>query len=483
MTPAFAIPVLASLAVLAGCTFDALRPPDVPAADRYTATPLAEQGDVPGVPGGQAQRLVPARDIPAEWWSLFRSPTLDGMVRRALEASPTLARAQARLRQAQEDLSARSGATELPRVDGRVSANRVDVDPQSLGATNLPVPLPLNLYLASVSVSYTFDFFGATRHELEGLRAEVDNQKFELEAARLMLAGNVVTTAIREASLREQIAATEAIVSLQARQVGIAERMEQLGGLARAELVVQQRELAHARVALPELRRELERLRHRLAVYVGQAPGASGLPEFRLAELELPAELPLTLPSELARQRPDIRAAEALLAQAGARVGVATAHLYPQITLSANVGTLATDAGNLFSNWFYLLGASLTQPIFRGGELQARRRSAVAAYEQAGAAYREAVLQGFQNVADALRALEADAARLKDRVDAAAQARRYLDIAAERHKAGGLSEAALLDAMRQHQRAVLEQTQAVADRYADSAALLQALGGGWWRDP
>ena len=470
---------------LAACAADPLRPPEVPVTQQYTPTPVAMPGATSGVPGGQAQQLVPGGDMPAQWWTLFRSPALDGMVRRALDGSPTLARAQAKLRQAEEDLSARSGATELPRVDGKLSANRIDVNPQSLGVQNLPVPMPLNLYLASVSVSYTFDFFGATRHELEGLRAEVDHQRFELQAARLMLAGNVVTTAIREASLREQIATTEEILALQARQLAIAERLEQLGGVARADLVAQQRELAQARAALPELRRELERLRHRLAVYVGQAPGEPGLPEFRLAELQLPSELPLSLPSELARQRPDIRAAEALLAQAGARVGVATANLYPQITLSANAGSLAATAGNLFSggSGFYVLGASLTQPIFHGGELQARRRSAIAAYEQAAAAYREAVLQGFQNVADVLRALEADARRLSERADAAALARRYRDIAAERYKAGGISEVAALDATRQYQRTLLEQTQAVADRYADSAALLQALGGGWWREP
>jgi NodT family efflux transporter outer membrane factor (OMF) lipoprotein len=480
-------PVLSCIATvaLAACAADALRPPAIPVADRYTPTPVVVPGAGADVPGGEAQQLITGKDIAAQWWTLFQSPTLDAMVRRALEGSPTLARAQAKLRQAQEDLTARRGATELPRVDGKLSANRVDVNPESLGAPNLPVPLPLNLYLASVSVSYTLDFFGATRHELEGLRAEVDHQKFELEAARLMLAGNVVTTAIREAALRERIAATEEILSLQARQLAIAERVEQAGGMARADLVTQQRELAQARAALPELRRDLERLRHRLAVYVGQAPGTPGLPEFRLAELQLPSELPLSLPSELARQRPDIRAAEALLAQAGARVGVATANLYPQITLSANAGSLATHPGDLFGGGtgFYVLGASLVAPIFRGGELQARRRSAVAAYEQAGAAYQEAVLQGFRNVADVLRALEADALRLRERADAAAQARRYLDIAAERNKAGGLSAAAVLDARRQYYHALLDQTQAAADRYADSAALLQGLGGGWWREP
>jgi len=215
-------------------------------------------------------------------------------------------------------------------------------------------------------------------------------------------------------------------------------------------------------------------MRHRLAVYAGLPPAAPDLPVFRLAELQLPAELPLSLPSKLARQRPDIRAAEAVLVRAGAQVGVATANLYPQVTLSAQLGSLSTNAGDLFGNatGFYLLGASLVQPLFRGDELQARRRSAVAAYEQAGAAYQEAVLQGFQNVADALRALEADGARLRERTEAVDRARRYRDIIAERLKAGGVSEVAMLKATRPYHRALLEHAQAEADRYADSAALL-----------
>jgi NodT family efflux transporter outer membrane factor (OMF) lipoprotein len=461
-----------SVAAIAACSSDPLRPPEVPVVEQYTSSAVVED------------RLAPGKDIPAQWWTLFRSPTLDALVRRALDNSPTLARAQAKLRQAEEDLSARSGATRWPRVDAKLSANRVDVEPQSLGVSALPVPMPLDLYLASVSVSYTFDFAGGTRRELEGLRAEVDHQGYELEAARLMLAGNVVTTAIREASLREQIAQSEEIVSLQARQLAIAERMETLGGVARLDVVAQQRELAQSRAALPDLRRDLQRMRHRLAVYAGLPPGAPDLPEFRLAELQLPAELPLSLPSKLARQRPDIRAAEAVLARAGAQVGVATANLYPQVTLSAQLGSLSNNTNGLFGGGtgFYFLGASLVQPLFRGGELQARKRSAVAAYDQAGAAYQEAVLQGFQNVADALRALEADAARLRERTDAVDRARGYRDITANRLKAGGVSEAAMLEATRHYHRSLLEQNQAAADRYADSAALLQALGGGWWQE-
>ena len=463
---------LTALVTLVSCTHDAVRPPEIPTAEQYTPTPVAED------------RLAPGKDIPEQWWTLFKSPALDGLVRQALAASPTLARAGAKLRQAQEDLSARTGGTRFPKVDAKLSANRVDVNPQSLGVQNLPVQTPFSLYLASVGVSYTFDLFGANRRELEALQASVDYQRYELEAARLMLAGNVVTAAIREASLREQIAATEEIVVLQERQLAITERLVNLGTAAQADAVAQRLDLAQIRAVLPDLQRQLEQVRHRLAVYVGQPPGSAKLPEFQLAGLQLPSELPLSLPSELARQRPDIRAAEALLHQASARVGVATANLYPQITLSANVGSLASNGGDLFSSGsgFYVLGASLTQPLFHGDELQAKRRAAVAAYEQAGAAYQDVVLQSFQNVADVLRALEADAKKVKERTDAATQARTYHDITSARFKAGGVSYFFLLDAQRKLHGALIDRTQALADRYADSAALFQALGGGWWRD-
>jgi NodT family efflux transporter outer membrane factor (OMF) lipoprotein len=458
-------------AAIAACSSEPMHAPEIATPAQYTSTPVAEEG------------LVSGGDIPAQWWTLFHSSTLDSLVHRALDNSPTFAQARARLLQAQEDLNARSGA-QYPKVDAKLSANRVDLNPQALGVPNLPVPLPLDLYLASISVSYAFDFAGGTRRELEGLQAGVDYQRYELEAARLMLAGNVITTAIREASLREQIAQSEEIVSLQAQQLAISEKMEALGGMANVNVVAQQRDLAQARAVLPDQRRDLEALRHRLAVYAGLPPGASDLPEVRMADLQLPAKLPLSLPSQLARQRPDIRAAEALLARASAQVGVAAANLYPQVTLSAQVGSLSGSAKDLFGggSGFYLLGASLVQPLFRGGELQARRRSAVAAYEQASAGYHETVLQALQNVADVLRALEADAARLQARAEAAERARRYVVITAERLKVGGVSEAALLEATRQHRRAMLELTQATADRYADSAALLQALGGGWWQE-
>jgi NodT family efflux transporter outer membrane factor (OMF) lipoprotein len=472
-------------AVLAACAGDPPQPPVVPSAAQYTASPVVLPATpVAEGPGGPAQRFVAGNEMPALWWTLFKSPALDALVREALQGSPTLERTRARLRQAQEDFNARSGATRYPGVDAKLSANRIGIDPEAIGA-KLPLDTPFNLYLATVSVSYTIDLFGATRNELAALQGEIDHQRYDLEAARLMLAGNVVTTAIREAQLREQIALSESIVSLQGRQLAIVQRLQQLGTAAVSDVAAQRLELAQARATLPDLQRQLEQVRHRLAVFTGQPPGTAQVPEFHLADLQLPSELPLSVPSELARQRPDIRAAEAVLQQASARVGVATANLYPRLTLSANVGSIgSSNGGDLFTSGsgFYLFGASLAQPLFRGGELQARRRSAIAAYEQAGAAYKEVVLQGLQNVADVLRALEADARKLNERADAAAQAQRLHDIVAARYQAGGVSHLALLDSLRKLQAALLERTQAAADRFADTAALLQALGGGWWQD-
>jgi len=481
MRRALALPVAA---MLAACGTEPLHAPELPVVEQYTPAPVAARTAGANVAGGQEQVFASGADIPAQWWTLFRSPALDRLVREALEASPTLARAQAKLRQAEEDLNARADTATLPKVDAKLSANRVDIPAGAFGRPGLPIATPLNLYLATVSVSYTLDLFGATRNELASLRSAVDYERYEVEAARLMLAGNVVTTAIREASLRSQIDDTAQIIALEERQLAIAERMELAGGAARADVVSQRADLARTRALLPELERSLQQARHRLAVYTGRPPSAPGLPEFTLSDLQLPAEIPVSLPSALARQRPDIRAAEALLQEAGARVGVATANLYPQLTLSANAGSLATNASNLFNSGsgFYLLGASLAQPLFHGGELEAKRRSAVAAYDQAAAAYRETVLAGLQNVADALRALEADASKLKERADAAARASDFERIASARYDAGGVSRVALLDAQRKVRSARLEQAQAVADRYADSAALLQALGGGWWNE-
>lgn len=487
LTSLFAAALLCGCAV--GPDFRAPAPVDdagyVP-GPQPVATVAADGADESGHGQGQAQAqtLAAGADVPAQWWTLFRSPALDHTIRGALAASPTLAQARARLLEAQENLAARTGATRWPAVDARLDTTRQQVDFQSLGITALPSPGPFTLYGASVQVSYALDLFGGQRRELEALQAVVDYHRYELEAARLALAANVATAAIREAGLRAQLADTAAMVAAQQRQLGITEARLRAGGVARVEVQRSRAELAQTQALVPALQRQLDATRHQLAVYTGQTPASAALPEFHLDALHLPDTLPVSLPATLARRRPDIRAAEALLQQASANIGVATANLYPQVTLSASGGTQATAARDLFSSLnVWSLAAGLVQPVFRGGELQARKRAAEAAYEQSLAAYRQAVLQGLQNVADALRALEADAAALRERADSARQARATLAVVSEQYRLGGVSQLALLDAERQSRQAALALAQARADRLADSAALLQALGGGWWQEP
>ncbi|PWK38558.1 efflux transporter outer membrane subunit [Cupriavidus plantarum] len=472
--------ICCTVLTVSGCAVGPdFRAPESTSDARYTTGPQP-QGTVPAE--GQAQTFAEG-DVPAQWWTLFRSPALDDTVRRALENSPTLAQASARLRQAQETLTARTGATQFPSVDAKFNATRQQFDIKSVGIDAFPNPGPFTLYGASVQVSYVLDLFGGQRRELEGLRAAVDYQRYELEAARLSLAANVTTTAIREASLRAQLADTVALAEAQQRQAGIMEERLKAGGVARVDVQRQRAELAQTQALIPGLLQQIDAARHQLAVYTGQTPGNASLPEFRLDELYLPDTVPVSLPSTLARRRPDIRAAEALLHEASANIGVATANLYPQITLSASAGTQETRMRDLFDSLnIWSLAAGVVQPVFRGGELLAKKRASEAAYDQSLAAYRQAVLQGLQNVADSLRALEADAGTLQARADNARQTRDTLAIVSEQYRLGGVSQFTVLDAERQSRQAALDLTQARASRLADTAALMQALGGGWWQE-
>ncbi len=467
----------------AGCTVGPdFRAPDAPTVTRYTTAPEAP---VVALPGATAPVLVPGGKVAPEWWTGFGSAALDTLVARALAASPTLAQATARLAQADEERRARTGATEYPAVNATAGVNRERVDPATFGFPQAPVPGPFTLYSVGLQVSYTFDVFGGTRRELEALAAEVDYQRYQLEAARLTLAANVAATAIRRAGLAAQIDATRRILDAQRRQQDIVAQRYELGGVALLDLENQRALLAQTESALPPLVAAHAQATHLLAVYTGAAAGDAALPALALSDLRLPAELPLSLPSQLARQRPDIRASEALLHKASANVGVATANLYPRITLSASASPTQLSLSDLASSGLNIwsIGANLLQPVFRGGELTARKRAAVAAFDQADAAYRDAVLQGLRNVADVLRALESDTQALASRSAQAAHAENAYRIALGRYDDGGMSQLDVLDAERQRLTASLARVQAEADRYADTVALLQALGGGWWNVP
>jgi NodT family efflux transporter outer membrane factor (OMF) lipoprotein len=468
----------------AGCAVGPdFRRPSAPDVKTYTEKSIPMETASASGAGGEAQRFVEGMDIPGQWWMLFHSEALDLLIRRALADSPTLAAAEAALRQARENLRARAGTVYYPAVDADVSGVRQKFTgassglPDNLGST-------FNLFNASVNVSYALDIFGGGRRELEALRAEVDYQRFLLEGAHLVLTANIVTAAVQEASLRAQIEATEQVTASLEEQLEMVERKFLIGGAARTDVLAQQAELAQTRATLPPLQRDLAQTRDLLAVLSGRFPGEAALPEFKLDELQLPQELPVSLPSSLVRQRPDIRASEELLHAASANVGVATADLYPQITLTAGLGSNSTRIEDLFSpgTSIWNIGAGLLQPIFHGGELTARRRAAIAAYEQALAQYQETVLQAFQEVADVLQALEADARTLRAQAEAEATARDSLNLTEKQYQIGAASYLTLLNAQRQHHLALIVLVRAQAARFADTAALFQALGKGWWNE-
>lgn len=459
--------------LLGGCAVGPdFTPPEPPAADRYTAAPLAQGATLPS--------FDTAAPVRADWWAIFGSAELDALVQAALDTSPTLAQARARLTQAQELLAARRGATELPQADVAFGAARQRIDPATVGFPQAPNPGPFNVFSLGANVSYDFDLFGATRRDLESLGAEVDVQRFELDAARLMLAGNVVLTAIRSAELDAQEAALAAALEAQRRQLAIAEARHAAGAVAQLDLAQQRAALAQAEAALPPLRRQRAQAQHLLAVLMGRAPADALPPLPQLADLKLPASVPLRLPAALARERPDIRASEALLHKANALVGVAVADQYPKLVVSGSFSSAQLALPDLFGNginiWNY--GLNLVQPLLRGPELKARRRAAEAAHAQAEAAYRASVLHGLQEVADALRGIEAGAQGFDLRSEQLVRADESLRIVRGRYEAGGVSLLALLDAERQRSQARADWAQAQAGRCTDVATLLQALGGG-----
>jgi NodT family efflux transporter outer membrane factor (OMF) lipoprotein len=470
-----------AICVLAGCTVGPrYRAPAPPTVTTYTPESQPSSTFAATGPAGSAQHLNPAMDIPAQWWTLFQSPELDRLVREALANSPTLAQATARLEQAQEEANARTGATRYPSVSASISAQREQVDLATFGVP-FPSPPPFGLLNGSVAVSYALDLFGANRRLVEGLNAQVEYQNWQLQGARLMLAGNVVSAAIRQAQLRSQIDLTRQMLSLQQQQLAITERRVQAGGLAPYNVSQQRTLVEQTRAAIPALEQQLDVVNHQLAVLIGKSPAEAQIEAISLDTLHLPEDLPVSLPSSLVRQRPDIRAAESLMHQASANVGVATANLYPQITLSASgggIGTSFTQGGPVWS-----IGGALAQPIFNGGALRAEKRKAMAAYEEAGANYQQVVLLAFEQVADTLRAVDHDAQTLQARSEASAQAESTYNTASQRYLAGGISQLSLIDAQRQYLLTAIDRTNAAASRYSDSAVLFQALGGGWWNEP
>jgi NodT family efflux transporter outer membrane factor (OMF) lipoprotein len=424
---------------------------------------------------GAAQHIKYGQELPEQWWTLFHSEALDQLIRSALKQNPTYAMAQASLRQAKENFTAETGLLEYPSVNAQLGVTR---ERAQLGSVT---PSVFNLYNASVNVSYTVDVFGGSRRQLESLMAGVDYQQFQLEAAYQMLVSNVVTTAIKEASLRAQLQATQNVLKAQKTQLEIIEKLLALGAITRPVELAQSTLVAQTKAQLPPLEKLLAQTRHQLAVYVGKLPGEAGLPEFQLDSLTLPQDLPVSLPSELVRKRPDIRASEALLHEASAQLGVATANQYPQINLTGSYSVNSVQMGSSNpTSTLWNLGAGLTQPLFNGGALSAKRRAAAAAYDQAEAQYRGTVLSAFQNVADNLRAIDSDASALAAQANAERLARESLEISRQQYQLGGVNYLSLLDAERVYEQARINLVVAQSARLSDTAALFASSGGGWW---
>lgn len=466
--------VLAGL--LAGCAvgpdFHRPAPPDVPG---YTAAPLPAETASAAIPLGEAQRFAAGADASAPWWRALGSPRLDALIDQAFQANPTLASAKATLRQAQEVYSARAGSTLYPQVDAGLAAQRQRQNPNPGLAGEAR---EFTAYNASIGVHYRLDLAGSNHRALEALAARTEFRRYELDGAYLTLATNIATTAITRARLAGQIASTQAMIQAQNEQVELTRKRVGLGHAAPDDVLPLQTQLEQTRAGLPMLRKQLEQSEHLLAVLSGQAPGAAKMPAFTLDEFQLPAALPVVLPSELVRRHPDIQAAEALLHAANAEYGVAVAKLYPQLDLSANLGSQALSAGALFGGgsavWSVL--GQLTQPLFNPG-LPAEKRASLAALDAAAANYQGVVLDALRNVADALKALDHDAQTLAALAAADAAARDSLASIERQYALGAASYVQLLIAQQQAQQNRIGLISAQAQRLVDSAALFQALGG------
>ena len=464
---------------LAACTVgpDFVRP-DVPVNAGYTQDQLSSTAQADIASGGAAQRLINGMDIPGQWWTLFRSAALNALVEEALRANPNVSAAQAALRQANELVYA-DQASLFPSVGANLSKSREKVSGATTGASSSPI---LTLSSASLSVSYAPDVFGGTRRQIESSTAQAEYQRFQLEATYLTLTANVVNSAISLASIRDQVAATEEIIRLQSGQLDLLHAQRRLGAIADTDVLAQQTALAQTRATLAPLQKQLAQTGNQLMVYLGRFPNQDRDERFNLASLHLPEQLPVSLPSAIVGQRPDVRAAQAQLHQASADIGVAVANQLPQFSITGALGSTAASGTRLFSagTGIWSLAGSIAQPIFDAGALEHRKRAAVAAYDESAGLYRGTLLIAFQDVANALRALEFDAEALNQQVIAERSAQASLDLVQAQFRLGAVAYINLLTAQQSYQDTVLARVKAQAARYSDTTALFQALGGGWW---
>jgi len=464
------LPLLSIFGCAVGPNFVSPKPPET---SGYTARHLPrETADADGV----AQQFEPGGVVPGDWWQLFNCPALAPLIEQALAANPSLQAAQASLRQS-EDLLRAGYAVFLPQVDAAASATRE--------SPFIPIPNTprhtFNVYTVTGTVGYVVDVFGGQRRAVESLGAQVDVQRYEAAATYLTLVGNVVNAAITEAGYTAQIAVTRRLIEEERAQVQITETQARAGTVPYANVLTLQEQLAATEAQLPPLQQKRAQTRHLLATLLGQEPAAWRSQNIQLAAIEVPRDLPVTLPSELVRQRPDILAAEAQLHRASAEIGVATAAMFPQITLSGGYGSTSTSTADLFSGpaAAWSIGAGLAAPIFHGGALWFQRRAAIDSYQQSLATYRQTVLTGLAQVADTLRALQHDARQLtanSRQYDAAQQAWKLTQV---NHLAGLVNYLQVLTANTQSEQAEIAFIGSRAQRLQDTVALLVALGGGW----
>jgi NodT family efflux transporter outer membrane factor (OMF) lipoprotein len=475
---------LAAMTLVSGCAVGPdFHRPAPPAIEGYMRPPLAATTEAADVAGGQAQRLILGGEVPYDWWTLFRSPGLNELVAQALRASPNLAAAQQALREAMELVVAQRGLF-APTVQASFSPSDQHTS-ETLASPLSSNQFTYSVFTAQVVVGFTPDVFGGNRRQVESLLGQAEAQRFLLEAAYATLTSNVVAAAIQEASLRAQITATQEIVAISTRSLALVRRQFEFGAVAGLELAAQEAALAQVEQTLPPLRKQLEQNRNLLIVLTGRFPSDDLDQTFELASFELPVDLPVGVASRLVEHRPDVRAAEAQLHAASAQVGVAVASQLPQFTITGAFGGSSTSLVRMFanSNPFWSIAGAASQTLLDFGTLLHRRRAAEAAFEQAAAQYRSTVITGFQNVADTLYALQADAESLKAAVNAERAARRTLDITLKQQELGAISYLALLSARQAYQQALIARVQAQGSRLTDTAALFQALGGGWWNRP
>jgi len=465
----------------AGCAVGPnFKKPAAPNVTGYTPAPISTTSSTANVTGGEAQQIIDGRDIPAEWWTLFHSQPLNDLIERSLKANPNLKAAQAALIVARENVLAQRGAY-YPSVTGGFSATRAKSSSNVSPVTNTNA-FNYSFYTPEVSVSFVPDVFGLNRRTVESLQAQDQQARFALAATHITLSANVAGGAIQEASLRAQIDATHQLITINTNELAILRHQFANGYVSRLDVAAQESQLAQIVATLPPLLKESAQQRDLLAALSGGFP-SQDLPEkFELSSLQLPQELPLSLPSQLVEQRPDVRQAEENFHSASAQIGIAIANRLPNFALTADAGSMAVVLGHLFEPGpgFWDVGASVAQPILDGGTLLHRERAAKAAYTEAVEQYRSTVLTAFQNVADTLNALQQDADALKAAAEARDAAAVTLDLSKKQYQSGYANYLALLSAEQAYQQAVINLVQAQANRYADTAALFQALGGGWW---